>query len=143
MPTLNQLIRNRATVTIETEDPNDPLIITYQPAAITPRLEAISDDLRGRDDVSRKEQVALMDEYLTPVLHSWNFSNPDGSPMPCTPETITALDYEAKTLIFAAVTTDAYPGEANGANSSEPLESTSKPMEPQATKPRPSRRGTR
>ncbi len=141
MPTLNNLIRNRATVRIETDDPNDPLIITYHPAAITPRLDALSDELRGRDDITRKEQTALMDEYLVPVLYSWNFSNPDKTPMPCTPETIHALDYEAKTLIFAAITTDAYPGEANGANSSEPSVSTSKPVEPQVTKRRPSPRG--
>lgn len=143
MPTLNNLIRNRATVTIETDDPNDPLIVTYQPAAITPRLDAISDELRGRDEVTRKEQVALMDEYLTAVVHSWNFSQPNGTPLPATPETITGLDYEAKTLLFAAITTDAYPGEANGSDSSEPSESPSKQEAQPVTKPRRSRTGTR
>jgi len=143
MPTLNSLLRNRATVTIETADPNDPLIITYHPAAITPRLDAISDELRGRDDVTRKEQVALMDEYLTATVYSWNFTQPDGSPLPATPETITALDYEAKTLIFAGITEDAYPGEANGSGSSKQSESPSKPAGQQATSHRRSRTGTR
>ena len=143
MPTLHSLVRNRATVKIPTDDPNDPIKVTYQPQAITRRLETLSDELTGRDDVTRREKNVYMTEFLTAVVYSWNFTNPDGSPMPCTPETIAALDYEAKEILFTAIGEDAYPGEANGANSSEPLESTSKPMEPQATKPRPSRRGTR
>jgi len=142
MPTLNNLIRNRRTVTIPTE--SDPLTIEYQPAAITPRLEAISDELRGRDEVTRKEQVVLMDEYLRAVIHSWNLDAGDNAktPIPCTPETIAALDYEAKTILFSAITEDAYPGEANGANSSTPSDSTSSPKAMQAT-PRRSRAGTR
>lgn len=143
MPTLNQLIRNRATVRVETDDPNDPLVVTYQPAAVTPRLEALGDDLRGREDVTRGEQNTFMTEYLTAVIHSWNLTHPDGSAMDATPATIAALDYEAKTILFAAITGDAYPGEANGASSETPSASTSKPMEPPERKRRPSPRGTR
>lgn len=143
MPTLNSLLRNRATVRVETEDPNDPLIVTYQPTAITPRLEALGDDLRGREDVTRGEQNAFMTEYLTAVIHSWNLTNADGSALAATPEAIAALDYEAKSILFAAITQDAYPGEASGAPSETPSASISKPMEPPVRKRRPSRTGTR
>lgn len=142
MPTLNNLIRNRATVTIETDDPNDPLIVTYQPQAITPRMEALVTSLRGRDDVTRREQTEMMDEYLSAVVHAWNLTNADGTPLAVTPETITGLDYEAKTLLFAAIGEDAYPGEANGSGASEQSVSPSKPQAQPVTKPRRSRTGT-
>lgn len=143
MPTLQQLIRNRATVTIPTDDPNDPLVVTYQPAAITPRLEVISTELRGREDVTRKEQMELMTEYLTAVVHAWNLNEPDGAPLPVIPATIAALDYEAKVILFAGITEHAYPGEANGASVSTPLPSGTPQQAKQATSRRRSQTGTR
>lgn len=142
MPTLSQLVRNRRTVEIPTE--SDPLIITYQPAAITPRLEAIAESITGRDDVTRKEQLEMMAEYLIPVLYTWNLTEADGiTPMPVTPDTITGLDYEAKVIIFAAITEDLYPGEVNGGPGLTPSDSTAQPTAQRATSPRRSRTGTR
>lgn len=143
MPTLNSLIRNRATVTIATENPDDPLIVTYQPAAVTPRLEALLGALRERDDVTRREQMDATCAYLTTVIHSWNLTEADGvTPLAVTPEAIAALDYEAQIILFIGITEDAYPGEVNARPPSAPSVSTSKPTAKQATSRHRSRTST-
>ena|SRR5690242_14459928 len=140
--TLGQLIRNRRRIDIPLGDGNS-IFIEYRPAAITPRLEEELNAARA-DAADRKQVFAAVTNYLLAVISQWDVtSKRTGEVIPLTPEGFyDDVDYDELMFLWDTITDDANMGEANGANSSEPSESTSKPMEPQATKPRPSRRGT-
>lgn len=131
MPSLNQLIRNRATVEIPTADADDPLRIEYQPAALTPRLLA---QLEEYDGMSRQDQMRLQASCLVAVVHQWNLNRADGSIIPLTVDAIMdEVDMEAQNMILMAVRTDARMGETNGAKPSTPSASTSSPTAKRAT----------
>lgn len=121
MPSLSQLVRNRAVVEIPTD--SDPLRIEYMPAAITPRLMS---QLETFDGMSRDEKLTVMTGYLVVVVAKWNLNRADGSVIPITREALTdEVDYEAQKIIFSAILDDITPGEASGANSGTPSSSTS------------------
>ena len=122
MPSLSQLVRNRATVEIPAAG-DEPLRIEYMPAAITPRLMS---QLETFDGLSVDERLSAMTGYLVAVVARWNLNRADGSVIPITREALAdEVDYEAQKIIFRAILDDMNLGEAPGANSETPSSSTS------------------
>lgn len=129
---LSQLVRNKRRIDIPLED-GASIFIEYRPAAITPRLE--EEINAAREDAATKEQVfTAVAHYLLTAISAWDVLDTSGNVIPLTAEGFhDHVDYESLMLLFDTITTDAQMGEATGANSQTPSESTSKPKAKRAT----------
>lgn len=142
--TLGQLARNHATLVIPTSG-DEPLRITYRPAAITPRVRAQLQAAEGDQDAT----LDAMTAFLAAVVEDWTleYTGPDGTPsgrqIPATAEGLLDVDYEAQAVIINALMEAVQLGEANGARSLTPSASPSSPAATPAISRRPSRTGTR
>lgn len=124
-PILGQLVRNRKRLEIPLEQ-GDPLIITYRPAAITPRMEERLTEFKGRDEDSltdeekHRAKAAVLD-YFEATLDDWNLEypkspeHPKGGKVPPTREGISDMYYDELMWLIEKIQGDQTAGEANGA----------------------------
>lgn len=139
---LGQLVHNRRRIDIPLDDGNS-IYIVYRPMALTPRL---MEDFEAAQNerMTRRRQITLMSGYLLAVIEEWDALDKAGKVIPLTKEGFAEnVDYEQQLALFQLITEDSHMGEANGANSSTPSDSTSSPMATRATSRRRRRHGSR
>jgi hypothetical protein len=111
---LNQVARNRATLTLDFGE-GASLTVVYRPGAITPRQlhRTYPEADTPFADLPDAEQRALMEEVtrsLGNCLLDWDLLDNDGQPIPATPEGLQDVDYVVQTVVWKAISEDQRPG---------------------------------
>lgn len=85
MPKLSQIVPNRK---LTIGDGADALHVTYNPSALTPRLQAEMKTL-GSEDADRN----ILAASLAPVLVEWDLTDDNGSPIGTDEEALLGLPF--------------------------------------------------
>lgn len=115
MPKLTALVNDLATVSVPFGD--SALRVTYRPNAITPKFQKA---------VARAQRDEDLDAALlwptSELLHSWDLTHDDGTPVPTTPDALADLPVRVILAILSAIGADMAPnptkvgGSSNGSS---------------------------
>jgi hypothetical protein len=126
MPRLSRMLGPTAELTIPI-DGDEPLIVTYRRAALTPRLQARLADLQrafaatAGDDAalppSGEQQYALCELYARLIV-GWNLTDDDGEVIPTDAESLADVDYATLSMVSQAIASETQADPLSGSGSS-------------------------
>lgn len=104
MPKLRNMLGETGTIEIPVPD-DDPLIVTYRRASLTPRMQGRLAEAQatasadGTDGLAGREAVAILCEFYSRAIVSWNLTDDTGQVIGTDPESLQDVDFSILNMI--------------------------------------------
>jgi hypothetical protein len=119
MPKLSRMLGETAELSIDVPG-DEPLVVTYRRAALSPRMQARLADLSRRtpeDPPTGAEILALCDLYASLIV-AWNLTDDDGEPIATDAESLADVDAATLNLVLTEIGRAVNPDPLSGNGSS-------------------------